>query len=103
MTWAPGAKAASMPLTGRLDLPFDRQLGIRNAFDGDARADQRQHGLAAEAHEARRQHRLVLHPREDAEGVLARHIRGGQDGGKTGVARLDGIEIAQREARAGVR
>ena len=86
-----------------LNLPFDRQFGIGNAFDGSARADQRQHSLAAEAHEARRQHRLVLHPGEDAEGVLARHIFGGQDSGEAGVASLDRIEVAQRKARAGVR
>jgi hypothetical protein len=85
---------------GRLWVPGDRQLGVRDAFDRCARADERQHRLAAEAHGAGRQHRLILHAGEDTESILARHILGGKDRDQVRTARLDRLEVAQREAGA---
>ena len=80
----------------------DRQVGIGHRLDRLARADQRDHGLAAKAHHAVREYRLILDVRIDAEAV-ARHVaraehalyarmRGGESG-----------EIAQLEGRVMVR
>ena len=85
----------------RIELrPGDRQVGVGHAFDRLARADQRQHRLAAEAHMSRREDGLVAKMRKDAEGVFARHIVGGEDRDEAGRAGDDGVEIAEGEGRA---
>ena len=88
----------------RVELrPRDRKVGVGYAFDRGARADQRQHRLAAEAHFSGREHRLVAEMRKDAEGIFAGHIVGGEDRHEAGRARDDRIEIAEGEGGAGVR
>ena len=101
--WRPWGQRSLDPGQRRLRCPGDRQVDIADAFDRRPRADQRQHGLAAEAHRAGRQHRLVLGIGEDAERVLARHVVRGEDRHQARGARLHRREIAEREARAGVR
>ena len=64
--------------------------------------DQGQHGLAPEAHPVRRQHRLILHLREDAEAVLG-HIGGGEHIDQPGMPGPYRSEVAQREARPRMR
>ena len=100
---APGASAASMPVSGGSGCQAMGRSASARPSTAVAAADQRQHRLAAEAHMARREHRLVAQRGEDAEGVRAGDVGGGEDGGEAGGARLDGGEVAEREAGAGVR
>src|SRR3546814_4203811 len=52
-------------------LPLDRQIRIGKRPDRVARADQRQHRLAAVAHDTVGQHRLILDVGIDAEALVA--------------------------------
>ncbi len=59
-------------------------------------------GLAAVAHEARREDRLVLDGREDAEGIGAGNVRGREDRLEAGMGGLHRREVAEGEAGAGM-
>jgi hypothetical protein len=101
--WRPWRQCILNPGQRHLRRPGDGQVEIADGFDRQPRPDQRQHGLAAEAHRAGRQHGLVLGIGKDAERVLARHIVRSQDRHQPRGARLHRRQIAEREARTGVR
>ena len=83
----------------RLGCPGDRHLFIADGKDLGALAHQRHHRLAAVAHLAVGEHRLVLDVGVDAEAV-ERHVGGGQHGGQPLPKRR---QVAQGEAGARMR
>ena len=83
--------------------PGDRNLRLVDAIQRLARADEPEHRFAAEAHFAGREDRLVLGVREDAEGVLARHVGRRDDRLEPGVPGSKRFEVAERERRARMR
>ena len=98
-----GRQRRGNALDGGGGLPGDRQRRIRQPVERGALTDQRQHGLAAKAHEAGGQHRLILQLRENAEGILTRHVLVRQNGDEPRRGGDDGAKIAEREAGRVVR
>ncbi len=86
----------------RLRRPADRNLVVADAEHGVLLADQAQHRLAAEAHATVGKHRLILHVGKDAEAV-DRHVARSDDAGEPRVRGVQRREIAEGEARLGVR
>ncbi len=86
-----------------LRLPDDRDLPVAQRLDRRGVADQRQHRLAAKAHEAVGEHRLILDVGIDAEAVGAGNIGGGQDSDEARIFGMEGSEVTDGEARAGMR
>ena len=60
------------------------------------------HRLAAVAHDAGREHRLILDIRIDAEAVDARDVGGGEDAGEPGMALMKRGAVAERKVRVRV-
>jgi len=85
----------------RLHRPVDGQGVVAQRLHRGARSHQRQHCLAAVAHLARGQHRLVFHVRVDAV-AIGRHVGGGKDGLDARVGAAHGVQITQGEGGAGV-
>jgi hypothetical protein len=83
--------------------PNDRQVRSVDGLYGLAAADQGEDRLAAMADMALGEHRLVLEIGIDAEGILARHILGGENALDAGMAGEKGRKIADGEAGGGVR
>ena len=88
-----------MPNTGGSGVQAIGTSSSRMASTVGAVADQRHHRLAAIAHLAVGQHRLVLDVGIDAEAV-ERHVGGRQHGGQAPAQRR---QVAQREARPRMR
>ncbi len=82
--------------------PLDRHVLVRDGRDGVGVADERRHRLAAKAHEAFRQHRLVLDVGVDSESVAARHVAVGEDAHEAGEPGLEAGERTDREFGAHV-
>ena len=76
----------------------DRQVGLVHCFDGRARADQGEHGLAAKAHHTVGQHRLILDVRVNAEAV-AGHVACAEHAHHPRVCHGERSQIAELEAR----
>ena len=87
----------------RQRVPNDRQVGSVDGLYRLAAADQGEDRLAAMAHMALGKHRLVLEIGIDAEGILARHILGGENALDAGMAGEKGRKIADGETGGGVR
>ena len=99
-----GASAASMPGSGVSRLPGDRQIGVARCprpppACRPAPAPPRRGSARGPAPAPAGRCSFGKMPNEFSPGTSV----GGEDGDEPGVARLDGIEIAEREARAGVR
>ena len=83
-------------------LPADGKPIVGQPGEGVLVADQREHRLAAVAHDAGREHRLILDVRVDAESVDARDVGGGEDAGESGMALVERGAVAEGEARVRV-
>ncbi len=83
-------------------LPLDGDLALGDARDGVRLADEAQHRLAAEAHLAVREHRLVFHVRENAEAV-DRHVACRNHGREAGMLREQRCNVADAKPRARAR
>ena len=84
---------------GRKRLPNDGKPIVGQPGEGVLVADQREYRLAAVAHDAGREHRLILDVRVDAEPVDARDVGGGEDAGESGMALVERGAVAEGEAR----
>ena len=87
---------------GRERFPLDGKPIVGQPGEGVRVADQREHRLAAVAHDAGREHRLILDLRVDAEPVDARDVGGGEDAGESGMALVQRGAVAEGEARVRV-
>ena len=87
---------------GRERLPTDGKPIVGEPGEGVRVADQREHRLAAVAHDAGREHRLILDLRVDAEPVDARDVGGGEDAGESRMALVQRGAVAEGEARVRV-
>ena len=91
-------RESSVETDERLErLPTDREAGDIEAVDRGALADDGRHGLSAVARLDFSEHGLILHVGKDAEGILARHIRGGEHAENPRLIRDEGAKIADGE------
>ena len=88
---------------GRDRLPDDGESIIGEPGEGVLVADQREHRLAAVAHDAGGEHRLILDVRVDAEAVDPGDIGGGEDAGEPGIMVVERGAVPEGEARMCVR